>query len=193
MKVLLLNGSRREHQVTCTALNLVAEELNAAGIDTEIVYVGLNAVNGNLNALVKDVAEKCKEIDGLVIGAPVYYASPTGEIQVFLDRLFGVARKDLVHKPCAVLTSARRGGTAASLDVLAKYPGISEMPLVSSSYWNMIFGNTPEEAKQDAEGVFTMRTLGRNMARLLQCIEAGKKAGIPVPAMAEPTKTNFIR
>lgn len=193
MKVLLLNGSRREHQVTCTALNLVAEELQKAGIETEIVYVGLNAVNGKLDELVKSVAAKCKEIDGLVIGAPVYYAHPTGEIQVFLDRLFGVARKDLAHKPCAVLTSARRGGTAASLDVLNKYAGITEMPLVSSSYWNMIFGNSPEEAMKDEEGVFTMRTLGKNMAWLLQCIEAGKKAGIAVPEPAAAPKTNFIR
>lgn len=193
MKVLLLNGSRREKGCTYTALSLVAKELEAAGIDTEIIYIGLNAVNGKLDALVKDVAAKMKEADGLVVGSPVYYASPTGEIQVFLDRFAGVAGADLRHKPAAAIASARRAGTSTTLDVLNKYLMYNEMPVVSSNYWNMVHGNTPEEVLQDKEGVQIMETLGRNMAWLLKSIEAGKKAGVEEPSKPVKVMTNFIR
>lgn len=193
MKVLLLNGSRREKGCTYTALSLVAKELEAAGIDTEIIYIGLNAVNGKLDALVKDVAAKMKEADGLVVGSPVYYASPTGEIQVFLDRFAGVAGANLRHKPAAAIASARRAGTSTTLDVLNKYLMYNEMPVVSSNYWNMVHGNTPEEVLQDKEGVQIMETLGRNMAWLLKSIEAGKKAGVAEPARPVKVMTNFIR
>ena len=193
MKVLLLNGSRREKGCTYTALSLVAKELEAAGIDTEIIYIGLNTVNGKLDALVKDVAAKMKEADGLVVGSPVYYASPTGEIQVFLDRFAGVAGADLRHKPAAAIASARRAGTSTTLDVLNKYLMYNEMPVVSSNYWNMVHGNTPEEVLQDKEGVQIMETLGRNMAWLLKCLEAGKKAGVEEPAKPAKVMTNFIR
>ncbi|WP_317302456.1 flavodoxin family protein [Acidaminococcus timonensis] len=193
MKVLLLNGSRREKGCTYTALSLVAKELEAAGIDTEIIYIGLNAVNGKLDALVKDVAAKMKEADGLVVGSPVYYASPTGEIQVFLDRFAGVAGADLRHKPAAAIASARRAGTSTTLDVLNKYLMYNEMPVVSSNYWNMVHGNTPEEVLQDKEGVQIMETLGRNMAWLLKSIEAGRKAGVEEPAKPVKVMTNFIR
>lgn len=193
MKVLLLNGSRREKGCTYTALSLVAKELEAAGIDTEIIYIGLNAVNGKLDALVKDVAAKMKNADGLVVGSPVYYASPTGEIQVFLDRFAGVAGADLRHKPAAAIASARRAGTSTTLDVLNKYLMYNEMPVVSSNYWNMVHGNTPEEVLQDKEGVQIMETLGRNMAWLLKSIEAGKKAGVEEPSKPVKIMTNFIR
>ena len=193
MKVLLLNGSRREKGCTYTALSLVAKELEAAGIDTEIIYIGLNTVNGKLDALVKDVAAKMKEADGLVVGSPVYYASPTGEIQVFLDRFAGVAGADLRHKPAAAIASARRAGTSTTLDVLNKYLMFNEMPVVSSNYWNMVHGNTPKEVLQDKEGVQIMETLGRNMAWLLKSIEAGKKAGVAEPAKPVKVMTNFIR
>lgn len=193
MKVLLLNGSRREKGCTYTALPLIAQELEKAGIDTEIIYIGLNAVNGKLDALVKECAAKMKEADGLVIGSPVYYASPTGEIQVFLDRFAGVAGADLRHKPAAAIASARRAGTSTTLDVLHKYLMYNEMPIVSSNYWNMVHGNTPEEVLQDKEGVQIMETLGKNMAWLLKCLEAGKKAGVEEPAKPVKVMTNFIR
>lgn len=193
MKVLLLNGSRREKGCTYTALSLIAQELEKAGIDTEIIYIGLNAVNGKLDALVKECAAKMKEADGLVIGSPVYYASPTGEIQVFLDRFAGVAGADLRHKPAAAIASARRAGTSTTLDVLHKYLMYNEMPIVSSNYWNMVHGNTPEEVLQDKEGVQIMETLGKNMAWLLKCLEAGKKAGVEEPAKPVKVMTNFIR
>ena len=193
MKVLLLNGSRREKGCTYTALSLIAQELEKAGIDTEIIYIGLNAVNGKLDALVKECAAKLKEADGLVIGSPVYYASPTGEIQVFLDRFAGAAGADLRHKPAAAIASARRAGTSTTLDVLHKYLMYNEMPIVSSNYWNMVHGNTPEEVLQDKEGVQIMETLGKNMAWLLKCLEAGKKAGVEEPAKPVKVMTNFIR
>jgi multimeric flavodoxin WrbA len=193
MKVLLLNGSRREKGCTYTALSLIAKELEKAGIDTEIVYIGLNTVNGKLDELVKECATKMKEADGLVVGSPVYYASPTGEIQVFLDRFAGVAGADLRHKPAAAIASARRAGTSTTLDVLNKYLMYNEMPVVSSNYWNMVHGNTPEEVLQDKEGVQIMETLGKNMAWLLKCLEAGKKAGVEEPAKPAKVMTNFIR
>ena len=193
MKVLLFNGSRREKGCTYTALSLIAKELEKAGIDTEIIYIGLNAVNGKLDALVKECAAKMKEADGLVIGSPVYYASPTGEIQVFLDRFAGVAGADLRHKPAAAVASARRAGTSATLDVLYKYLMYNEMPVVTSNYWNMVHGNTPEEVLQDKEGVQIMETLGKNTAWLLKCLEAGKKAGVEEPAKPVKVMTNFIR
>lgn len=193
MKVLLFNGSRREKGCTYTALSLIAKELEKAGIDTEIIYIGLNAVNGKLDALVKECAAKMKEADGLVIGSPVYYASPTGEIQVFLDRFAGAAGADLRHKPAAAVASARRAGTSATLDVLYKYLMYNEMPVVTSNYWNMVHGNTTEEVLQDKEGVQIMETLGKNMAWLLKCLEAGKKAGVEEPAKPVKVMTNFIR
>ena len=193
MKVLLLNGSRKEKGCTYTALSLVAKQLEAAGIDTEIIYIGLNAINSKLDELVKDVAAKMQDADGLVIGSPVYYASPSGEIQVFLDRFAGVAGAALRHKPAAAVASARRAGTSTTLDVLNKYLMYNEMPVVSSNYWNMVHGNTPEEVLQDKEGVQIMETLGKNMAWLLKSIEAGKKAGVEEPAKPVKVMTNFIR
>lgn len=193
MKVLMINGSRRADGCTYTALQLVAGSLQDEGIDTEIVHVGTDSVNGNLDALVEILKGKCASADGFVFGSPVYYASPTGEVQVVLDRLFGVAGKDMKHKPAAVVTSARRAGTTAALDVLAKYPSINEMPIITSCYWTMVHGNRPEEVLQDAEGVYVMRQLGKNMAWILKSIEAGRKAGISQPVAAVKPATNFIR
>ncbi len=193
MKVLLINGSRREKGCTYTALSVVAEALNKAGIETEIYHVGTKAVNGELEKMVAELAEKTHEADGFVFGSPVYYASPSGEIQVVLDRLFSNAKADLRYKPAASVASARRGGTTATIDVLNKYATINEMPVVSSCYWNMVHGNSPEEVMQDKEGIEVMQILGRNMAWLIKSIEAGKKAGVEQPVFAKKERTNFIR
>lgn len=194
MKVLMINGSRREHGCTYTALSLVAESLAQEGIESEIVFVGRDAVNGKLNELIKLLTEKCAGADGFVFGSPVYYASPTGEIELVLDRLFyGPARRELRGKPAAVVASARRAGTTATLDVLAKYPTINEMPVISSSYWNMVHGYTPADVMADEEGVGVMRQLGKRMAWALKCIEAGKASGIAEPEPASYHATNFIR
>lgn len=193
MKVLMINGSRRDAGCTYTALSLVAKELNAAGIETEIMNVGSRVMKGETKEAVKEALAVMKEADGLVIGAPVYYASPAGEALMFLDRFFWDGGDDLRCKPCATVASARRAGTTATLDALNKYPTICEMPLVSSSYWNMVHGFTPKDVMQDLEGVQIMETLGRNMAWLLKCIEAGKAAGMEAPAYTKKTLTNFIR
>lgn len=185
MKVMLINGSRRAKGCTHTALGLVAEELASVGIDTEEIHVT------DADALDRALAD-FSGCDGLVIGSPVYYASPSGEVEMFLDRFYGGC-KDLAGKPCAVIASARRAGTTATLDALAKYPTISEMPLVSSCYWPMVHGNTSDEVLQDEEGVQIVRQLGRNMAWLLRCIEAGRAAGVERVALSEKVRTNFIR
>lgn len=193
MKVVMINGSRNEHGCTYTALSLVAESLKAEGIDSEIVFVGKDAVNGRINEIVKETGEKCREADGFVFGSPVYYASPTGEVEVFLDRLFWQYGKYMKHKPAAVVTSARRAGTTATLDALAKYPSINEMPIVTSCYWPMVHGNSPKEVARDEEGVYVMKRLGQNLAWILKSIEAGKAAGVGQPGEAQKPGTNFIR
>ena len=193
MKVLLLNGSRRENGCIFTALGEVAKELNAAGVDTDIINVGKMVFGGKVNESVKEVAEKIKEADGIIVGSPVYYASPSGEIIMFLDRLFGAAEADLRFKPAATIASARRGGTTATLDVLNKYFLYNQMPLVSSRYWNIVHGGNPEEVLKDEEGMQIMHTLGKNMAWILKSIEAGKKNKVAQPVAEEKVFTNFIR
>ena len=193
MKVLLINGSRRKSGCTYTALKEVADVLESEKISTEIIHVGIDAVNGSIDKAVKETAAMLDEVDGIVLGSPVYYASPSGEIQVFLDRLFYIHGDKLKHKPGAVVASARRAGTTAALDVLNKYLMINEMPVVSSQYWTMVHGNSPEEVRQDAEGMQTMRILGKNMAWLLRCIEAGRQAGILPERTEERVWTNFVR
>ena len=188
MKVLLLNGSPRKERCTFTALGEIAATLNKNGIDTAIFQAG-NPDTEN----VKTAAAKLKESDALIVGSPVYWASPSGQIIEFMDKLCSMAGKDMLHKPAAAIASARRAGTTATLDVLLKYFTYHEMPVVSANYWNMVHGNTPDEVRQDAEGLQIMRTLGNNMAWLLKCLEAGKNAGIAVPEAEPKIKTNFIR
>ena len=142
MKVLLVNGSRREFGCTYTALKEVAGALENAGIGTEILYVGKAAANGSIDEIVKKTGAMLDQVDGIVLGSPVYYASPSGEVQMFLDRLFMQYGAALKYKPGAAVVSARRAGTTAALDVLNKYLMINEMPVVSSQYWNMVHGNS---------------------------------------------------
>lgn len=207
MKVLLFNGSPRINGCTFTALSEIANELNEQGIETEILQIGNKAIQdciccGGCEKTGKCVfnsdyanewIEKAKGADGFVFGTPVYYAHPSGRILSAMDRMFYAGGKNFAHKPAAVIASARRAGTTASLDAIAKYLGISEMPVVSSSYWNMVHGNSPEEVKKDLEGMQTMRNVAKNMAWLLKCIEAGKREGINTPLTEKTVKTNFIR
>lgn len=191
MKVLMINGSRREKGCTYTALTEIGKVLSEEKIDSEILYIGKRAVNGEIDELVREAAEKAMEADALIVGSPVYYASPSGEVLSFLDRFFQLGGAVLKHKPGAAVTSARRAGTTASLDVLNKYFLINEMPLVSSCYWPMVHGNSPEEVRKDEEGIFVMRTLARNLSWLLRLIELGRKEGVTAPESGP--KTNFIR
>ena len=143
--------------------------------------------------VVNDIIPKLDDCDGLVVGSPVHYAAASGQITGVLDRLFYAASGKLRLKPGAAVVSARRGGTTAALDQLNKYFTINQMPVVSSRYWNMVHGNTPDEVRQDEEGLSVMRTLGHNMAWLLKCIAAGRAAGVGLPVEEPPAKTNFIR
>ena len=188
MKVLLLNGSPRKEGCTYRALTEVARTLNAQGIETEIFQAGKPDME-----CVKEGAQKMKEANALVVGSPVYWASPSGQIIEFMDKFCSLAGKDMYFKPAAAVASARRAGTTATLDVLIKYFTFHQMPVVSSNYWNMVHGNTPEEVEQDLEGLQIMQVLGNNMAWLLKCLEAGEKAGISQPQQEEKIKTNFIR
>ena len=206
MKVLLINGSPKKEGCTYTALSVVAKALNEEGIETEIFHVGNNPIAGCMGCgfcrktgkckfddTVNECASKAKEADGIIVGSPVHYASASGMITSFMDRLFFSSSAALQYKPAAVVASARRAGTTATLDQLSKHFTISNMPLVSSCYWNMVHGNTPEDVMQDLEGLQIMRTLGRNMAWLLKSIEAGKKAGVQMPIKEDKIKTSFIR
>lgn len=192
MKVLLINGSRRENGCTFTALNLVGDELKNAGIETEMFNAGAMVFKGAIDEAVKNAVEKIKVCDGIVVGSPVYYASPSGEIVSFLDRLFGMAEGELRFKVAASISSCRRAGNTACLDVLNKYFLYNCMPIVSSRYWNEIHGKTPEEVLKDEEGVQIMKVLGKNMAWLLKSIEAGKNNGVTQPESVEKVFTNYI-
>ena len=206
MKVLLINGSPHEKGCTYTALSLIAKELNDAGVDTEILHVGGKPVGGCIGCggcaagngcvfggVVNEAIEKARTADAFVFGTPVHYASASGNMTSFLDRLAYAGGKYLAYKPAAICASARRAGTTATLDQLAKYPEFFHMPLVSGSYWPMVHGSNPEQVLQDEEGCAVMKELGRNMAWLLQCIEAGKAAGISHPENPRRPMTNFIR
>lgn len=206
MKVLLVNGSPHPHGCTDVALSEVAMQLGKHGIETEMLWLGNEAIHGCIacgkcrkagkcifDDAVNRVAAKAEEYDGIVVGSPVYYGGPDSQICAFLDRLFYSAGKKFVRKPAAAVVSCRRGGATASFERLNKYFEMSNMPLVTSQYWNQIHGNNAEEAKQDAEGLQTMRTLAENMAWLLKCIEAGKKAGVEEPVYEPFHSTNFIR
>lgn len=207
MKVLMLNGSPHQRGCTNRALEEVAKVLEAEGIETEIFWVGAKPVAG-CNACggcrktgkcvtedrVNLFIEKAAEADGFLFGSPVHYAAASSSLTAFLDRVcYAAGRRIFRMKPGAAVVSARRAGTTAALDQINKIFTIMEMPVVSSRYWNMVHGQTPEDVEKDEEGLFIMRVLGKNMAYLLKCMEAGKQAGIRLPEEEAPTQTNFIR
>jgi len=211
MKVLLVNGGPHPKGCTYTALTEVANTLEEEGIQTEIFWIGNKPVGGCMackacktlgKCVVEDAVnifvEKAKEADGFLFGTPVHYAAASGNIVGFMDRAFYSASQAgkadvFLYKPAATVISARRAGTTATYDQLNKYFGITQMPIISSRYWNMVHGATPEDVKKDEEGMQIMRILGRNMAYYLKCIEAGKEKGIPLPKQETTQFTNFIR
>ena len=210
MKVLLVNGSPHPHGCTYTALAEVSGALNAEGIETEIFQIGAKPISGCIacgecarlgrcviDDRVNEFAKIAKKADGFVFGSPVHYASAGGAITSFMDRLFYSdlcsGNRSFYLKPAAAVASARRAGTTVTLDQLNKYFMISEMPVISSRYWNMVHGSTPDEARQDLEGLQIMRVLGRNMAWFLKSKEAGMNAGVPLPENEKRIFTNFIR
>ena len=205
LNVLLINGSPNAKGCTYTALSEVARTLQAEGIATEMVHIGNKDIRGCIacfkcaeqgrcvfNDMVNELAPKFEAADGLVVGSPVYYAGPNGTLTNLLDRLFFSTHFSKRMKVGAAVCSARRGGTTATFDRLNKYFTISEMPIVSGRYWNMVHGSNAEQVLQDEEGMQNMRFLGRNMAFLVRAIAAERDRG-SLPQQEETTYTNFIR
>ena len=205
MKVLLINGSPHAQGNTALALGEAARELEKLGVQTEMMHIGNKDIRGCIscgscfekgkcvfNDAVNEAAAKLAEADGLIVGSPVYYASPNGTLLSFLDRLFfSTGALDKTMKVGASVVVCRRGGASASFDALNTYFTICNMPVVSSQYWNSVHGLTPGEAAQDGEGLQTMRTLARNMAFLMRAI-ADAKAKYGLPEKEEPIFTHFI-
>jgi len=211
MKVLLVNGSPHPKGCTYRALREVEKTLNEEGIETEIFWIQNKPIGGCIAChscmtqgkcvfedVVNEFVDKAENFDGFVFGSPVHYAAASGNLTAFMDRVFYSSAcskkgKCFLYKPVASVISARRAGTTATYDQLNKYFGITQMPIISSRYWNMVHGATPEDVVKDEEGMQTMRILGRNMAYFLKCIEAGKEKGIELPKREKTTLTNFIR
>lgn len=211
MKVILVNGSPHKNGCTHRALAEVATTLDAHGIESEIFWIGAKPAAGCMacgrcretgacifDDAVNEFRALAEQADGFVFGAPVHYAHAASSLMGFMDRLFYSDSKAgapdvLSFKPAAAIASARRAGTTAALDDMQKFFTISNMPIVSSRYWNMVHGCTPEEVEQDQEGLWTMRQLGRNMAWLLKSLEAGREAGIGLPDREVGSFTSFIR
>ncbi len=211
MKVVLVNGSPNKEGCTYRALKEIAMELTKEGIDTEIFWIGKKPITGCMacwscgdtgKCIFDDVVCKFHKIadcaDGYIFGSPVHYASATGMLTSFMDRVFmseqlGQGGHNFRLKPAAAIVSARRGGTTSTFDQLNKYFSIMEMPIISSSYWNMVHGQEPKEVEMDQEGLQTMRVLARNMAYFLKCKQAGSLAGISLPTEEKGVTTNFIR
>jgi multimeric flavodoxin WrbA len=202
MKVLLINGSPNKEGCTYTALCEVAGALQKNGIDTEIFHIGTKPVYGCTGCnkceeldrcvfdgdVLNELAARCVKADGIVIGSPVYFAGINGALSALLDRLFVSAGDKLQYKPGAAVVSVRRGGASSAFDRINKYFTISQMPVVSSQYWNNVHGFVPEHVKKDAEGLQIMRRLGANMAWLLKSIKAGEG---PNPLDEPRLVTNF--
>lgn len=207
MKVLLINGSPKKAGCTFTAITEIEKTLKEEGIETEIFQIGNGPVRGCIDCMkcaelgkcvfdddcANSMIDKIAEADGVIIGSPVYYASSNGAFNALLDRVFYAGSDKFAHKPAAAIASARRGGTTATFDQLNKYFTISQMPIVTSTYWNNIHGTDPTQTVQDLEGMQVMRNLARNMAWMLRCIELGKQHGVEPPVAENTARTDFIR
>ncbi len=209
MKVILVNGSPKEHGNTFISLSEAAKALNDEGIETEIVYVGKDPIapcmgcgacaklgKCVINDKVNEFVEKMKTADGLIVGSPVHYACPTGSVLSFLSRAFysgfRAGAETFRLKPAAAVAIARRSGASSTLDALNKFFTISEMPIISGRYWNIAHGLMPEEVLEDKEGMQNLRILARNMAYFLKCKEAA--ANVKRPELVTDVEfTNFIR
>ena len=206
MKILMVNGSPNEDGCTNRALQEIENILNKNNIKTEIIHLGKAPIRDCvacricketgkcvfIDDIVNETIEKAATADGFIFGSPVYYAHPSGRLISFLDRVFYAGSKNFAYKPAAAIVSARRAGTTASIDVINKYFMIANMPIVPSSYWNMVHGNKPEQVEQDLEGLQTMRIVANNMIWMLKAFELAQKAGI-TPEKETKIMTNFIK
>ena len=206
MKVILVNGSPHKQGCTYTALTEIKKTLEKNEIETEEFWLGNKPTAGCIgcgNCLekgkcfiddkVNEFLEKVPNADGFVFGTPVHFASGSGMITSFMDRVFYGRRNLFKNKLATAVVSCRRGGATSTLDQINKYFAMNNMPIVTSQYWNMVHGSKPEDVLKDEEGLQTMWTLANNMAWLLKCIEAGKKANIKEPENEKIIQTNFIR
>ena len=207
MKVLLVNGSPHKNGCTHTALEEVAGELQKQGIETEIMWCGVKPTMGCLGCgkckdtlqcwygedMVNEFLKKVKETDGFVFGTPIHFAGTSGAIKCFMDRAFCSKLAIYANKPAAAIVSCRRGGAQGGFEDMNRYFTISNMPVVSSQYWNEVHGNTPDEVRQDFEGMQTMRQLGLNMAFMIKSIRLGLEQ-LGSPKLQEKiTETHYIR
>lgn len=204
MNVLLLNGSPNQHGCTYTALSEVKKTLEESGVTTDLLWIGKKAVQGCIacnrcedldrcvfqDTLYNAAVEKLAAADGFIVGSPVYYGGANGSLTALLARLFYSKGELLAGKPAAAVVSCRRGGATAAFQQLNQFFYLMQMPVVSSQYWNDVHGNTPEEVRQDLEGMQTMRVLGRNMAWMLQTVKTSR---IPAPVQEDRIFTNFVR
>lgn len=208
MKVVLINGSPNAKGCTYTALEEITKEFASEGIDYELLQTGKKAIRGCTacftcksnqtghcvfaDDLVNEVIDKIRESDAVIVGSPVYYAGISGQVKALMDRVF-FAGSGFANKLAASVVSCRRGGASAAFDQMNHYFLMSSMHVVASQYWNQVHGSTPDQVKQDLEGLQTMRTLGKNMAWLLKCIDQGNRNHIAKPQYEDWTPTNFIR
>jgi multimeric flavodoxin WrbA len=207
MKILMINGSPNQNGCTYTALSEMAAVFEKNGIETEILWLGKKATPDCIacckcqqgggcvfNDEVNDIAARIDDIDGFVFGSPVYYGGPTGRLTSFMDRLFfSIPNEKFAGKLAASGVSCRRGGATSAFQRLNQYYLMENMIVAGSQYWNQVHGSDPEQVKQDAEGLQTMRTLAQNMTWLLQSIKSGSENGVEAPHYEEKTFTNFIR
>ena len=204
MKVLIINGSPRTNGNTQIAINELTKEFEQENIEVKNIEIGTKDIRGCIacgtcyktgkcvfNDLVNEGIELLKEVDGVIIASPVYYASANGSLISFLDRMFYANHTDLTMKVGASVAVARRGGASSTFDELNKYFTISGMPIASSYYWNSVHGRDKGEAQEDKEGLYTIRMLAKNMIFLMKAIALGKeKYGLPVKE--QRAVTNFI-
>jgi len=205
MKVLMINGSPHANGNTSIALHEMEKEFEKNGIEVEMLHIGIKDIRGCIacgkcgelgkcvfDDVVNEAAMMFEEADGLVVGSPVYYASANATTIAFLDRLFYSSNFDKTMKVGASVVVARRGGTSATFDELNKYFTISGMPVASSQYWNNVFGRAQGDAAGDAEGLYNMRVLARNMSFLMKSIALGKEK-YGMPETEEHAWTHFVR
>ncbi|MDR2610577.1 MAG: flavodoxin family protein [Clostridiales Family XIII bacterium] len=209
MKVLLLNGSPHRNGTTMTALGAMIDELEAGGLETELLHIGTEPIRGCIGCrsclkldgrcvfdgdIVNEILEKIVDCDAFVVGSPVYYASANGAALSVLDRVFYAGGGLFAGKVGAAVACARRAGATATLDDLQKYFPINGMPMAATQYWPMVFGMKPGDAEGDIEGLQTVRLLARNISWMVKSFDAARKAGIERPVLDEPRAwTHFIR
>lgn len=206
MKVLLINGGPHKSGATNRALTEIKNTLADEGVDSEIVWIGNDAIAGCIGCgacrksgkcfredAVNQIAGTTQDYDGFIFGSPVHYAAASGALSSFMDRLFMSAGSKMYMKPAAAVVSCRRGGASAAFDEINKYFTINCMPVISSQYWNQVHGGSADEVERDEEGLQTMRTLARNMAFMLKAIDCARKNGITPAPKEAPIRTNYIR